>query len=40
MPPTGLASAWRSRMTDLLYLGMAVGFFALSWALIRLCERL
>jgi len=27
-------------MTDIVYLGMAVGFFALTWALIRLCERL
>jgi hypothetical protein len=24
---------------DLLYIGLAVGFFALSWAFIRLCER-
>jgi len=27
-------------MTDIVYLGIAVGFFALTWALIRLCERL
>jgi hypothetical protein len=27
-------------MTDVLYLGVVVGFFALTWALIRLCERL
>ena len=25
---------------DLVYLGLTLGFFALSWALIRLCERL
>jgi hypothetical protein len=25
---------------DALYLGLAVGFFALSWALIVACERL
>jgi hypothetical protein len=27
-------------MADVLYLGMALGFFWLSWLLIRLCERL
>jgi len=27
-------------MADIVYLGIAVGFFALTWALIRLCERL
>jgi len=27
-------------MTDIVYLGIAVCFFALTWALIRLCERL
>jgi len=25
---------------DLLYLGLGVGFFALSWAFIVACERL
>jgi hypothetical protein len=25
---------------DILYLGLAVGFFALSWAFIEACERL
>jgi hypothetical protein len=24
---------------DVLYIGLGVGFFALSWAFIRLCER-
>lgn len=24
---------------DLLYLGLAVGFFALTWAFVVLCER-
>jgi len=27
-------------MNDVLYLGLALGFFALSWAFIRLCDRL
>jgi len=27
-------------MADIVYLGMTVGFFVLTWALIRLCERL
>jgi len=27
-------------MADIVYLGVTVGFFALTWALIRLCERL
>jgi len=27
-------------MSDALFVGMTIGFFALSWALIRLCERL
>ena len=27
-------------MADIVYLGIVVGFFALTWALIRLCERL
>jgi len=27
-------------MADIVYLGMTVGFFALTWALIRLCEKL
>ncbi len=30
----------RRGMMDLLYLGLTVGFFALSWALIVACERL
>jgi len=25
---------------DLVYLGLTVGLFGLSWALIKLCERL
>jgi hypothetical protein len=28
------------RVMDLLYLGLAVLFFGLTWALVRLCERL
>ena len=40
---------WRARtkqgqeeeaMADITYLGLTVGFFVLTWALIRLCERL
>jgi len=27
-------------MSDALFVGMTIGFFALTWALIRLCERL
>jgi len=27
-------------MTDILYLGVIVAFFWLSWLLVRLCERL
>jgi hypothetical protein len=26
-------------MDDVLYLGLTVGFFALTWALVKLCER-
>jgi len=27
-------------MNDVLYVSLALGFFALSWAFIRLCDRL
>jgi len=27
-------------MQDALFVGLTVGFFLLTWALIRLCERL
>jgi len=27
-------------MADVLYLGVTLGFFWLSWLLVRLCERL
>jgi len=27
-------------MSDLLYIGIAVLFFAVTWALVRFCERL
>ncbi len=30
----------RNIVMDILYLGLALGFFALSWALVVLCERL
>ena len=26
-------------LSDLLYLGLAAGFFALTWAFVVLCER-
>jgi len=26
-------------MADVWYLGLAVGFFALTWAFLKLCER-
>jgi hypothetical protein len=29
-----------SNMADILYLGVTVAFFWLSWLLVRLCERL
>jgi len=27
-------------MADIMFLGMTVAFFGLSWLLVRLCERL
>jgi hypothetical protein len=27
-------------MTDILYIGLTIAFFALSWGLVRLCEKL
>jgi hypothetical protein len=30
----------RPRMQDVLYLGLIVGFLALSWGLVELCDRL
>ncbi len=27
-------------MADVIYLGLLLAFFGLSWALVRLCERL
>jgi hypothetical protein len=29
----------RNVMADALYLGLAVGFFLLTWAFVKLCER-
>jgi hypothetical protein len=29
----------RIAMADLLYLGYVVGFFLLTWAFVKLCER-
>jgi hypothetical protein len=33
------ATPWRNVMGDVLYLGLAVGFFLLTWAFVTLCER-
>jgi hypothetical protein len=31
---------WKERiMGDLVYVAVTVGFFALTWAFVRLCER-
>jgi hypothetical protein len=30
----------RSPMLDVLYLGLIVGFLAVSWGLVELCDRL
>jgi hypothetical protein len=30
----------RSAMADIMFLGVTVAFFGLSWLLVRLCERL
>jgi hypothetical protein len=36
-------SAWRGKamvvLMDMLYVGLSIGFFALTWALVKLCER-
>jgi hypothetical protein len=29
----------RDTPMDVIYVGLAVGFFALSWLLVKLCER-
>ena len=31
---------WEETAMDLLYLGLSVLFFGLSWGLVKLCERL
>jgi hypothetical protein len=31
---------FRGVMTDVLYLALALGFFALSWAFVKACDRL
>ena len=36
---TGVEEAPRA-MNDVLYAGLVIGFFALSWAFIKLCDRL
>jgi hypothetical protein len=35
-----MTTARRSAMADIMFLGVTVGFFGLSWLLVRLCERL
>lgn len=39
MPHTR-ATPGEEHAMDLLYIGLAVGFFALSWALVVACDRL
>ena len=43
-PSTGAVSAGGRKgdvtMLDLLYVGLIVGFLALSWGLVELCDRL
>jgi len=44
MRPTDRAAADRRRpmetvMADIAYLGLVVGFFVLTWAFARLCDR-
>jgi hypothetical protein len=39
LEPTAAPDSWRWAMDDVLYLGLTVGFFALTWALVKLCER-
>ena len=36
----GDVEAWRCPMGDVVYLGIALGFFVLSWGFIVLCDRL
>jgi hypothetical protein len=40
--PAGSGSGARGEdaMGDVIYVGLGVAFFALSWAFVRLCERL
>ena len=37
---SGDRDRWEETAMDLLYLGLSVLFFGLSWALVKLCERL
>lgn len=39
MRPASVAGAWEDRM-DLVYLGLIGLFFAATWGLLALCERL
>jgi hypothetical protein len=39
-PSTTRSSAEGSPMLDGLYLGLILGFLALSWGLVELCDRL
>jgi hypothetical protein len=36
----GVSIRGGSSMPDILYLGLIVGFLALSWGLVELCDRL
>jgi hypothetical protein len=39
MDPAPTVNRWRMAMNDLLYVGVTIVFFALTWALVKLCER-
>jgi hypothetical protein len=30
---------WRSEPMDLIYVALGVGFFAVTWLFVKLCER-
>jgi hypothetical protein len=43
IPPSGSAcvsAEGRPDMLDVLYIGLVLGFLALSWGLVELCDRL
>ncbi|HSB40929.1 MAG TPA: hypothetical protein VLK28_03780 [Methylomirabilota bacterium] len=40
LPRLAFTAGGTTEMADVLYLGLGLGFFWLSWRLVRLCERL